>query len=37
MRSLFEKEEKEIAINKLKIDLISRLYPFTKNEIIELY
>jgi hypothetical protein len=27
MRSLFEKEEKETALNQLKVDLISRFYP----------
>ncbi len=35
MRSLFEKEEKEIALNQLKIDLISRFYPFTKDEVLK--
>jgi hypothetical protein len=35
MRSLFEKEEKETAINQLKIDLISRFYTFTKDEILK--
>ena len=35
MRSLFEKEEKEIALNQLKLDLISRFYPFSKDEILQ--
>lgn len=35
MKSLFEKEEKENQISQLKIDLISRFYPFTNEEIIE--
>jgi hypothetical protein len=35
MRSLFEKEEKEFALNQLKIDLISRFYPFTKKQVIQ--
>ena len=33
MKSLFEKEEKENAINQLKINLISRFYPFSKEEV----
>lgn len=35
MKSLFEKEEKENALNQLKVDLISRFYPFSKEEIIK--
>lgn len=35
MRSLFEKEEKEMEINQLKVDLISRFYPFSKEEVIK--
>ena len=35
MKSLFEKEEKENAINQLKIDLISRYYPLSNTEIIQ--
>ena len=35
MRSLFEKEEKETALNQLKVDLISRFYPFSKDEVIK--
>ena len=35
MRSLFEEEEKEIALNKLKVNLLSRFYPFTREEIIK--
>jgi hypothetical protein len=35
MRSLFEKEEKEIALNQLKLDLISRFYPFSKDDILQ--
>lgn len=35
MRSLFEKEEKETALNQLKVDLISRFYPFTKDEVLK--
>jgi hypothetical protein len=34
-RSLFEKEEKEIALNQLKLDLISRFFPFEKEKIIK--
>lgn len=34
MKSLFEKEENEIALNQVKVDLISRYYPFTKEELI---
>jgi hypothetical protein len=34
MKSLFEKEEKENAINQLKVDLISRFYPFSKEEVL---
>lgn len=33
-RSLFEKEEKENYINQLKVDLISRFYPLSADEII---
>ena len=29
MKSLFEKEEKETALNQLKVDLISRFFPFS--------
>jgi len=35
MKSLFEKEEKEIALSQLKIDLISRFYPFSKAEVLK--
>jgi len=35
MRSLFEKEEKETALNQLKVDLISRFYPFSKEEVLK--
>lgn len=35
MRSLFEKEEKEAALNQLKVDLISRFYPFTKDVVLK--
>ena len=35
MRSLFEKEEKEAALNQLKVDLISNFYPFTKDEVLK--
>lgn len=35
MKSLFEKEEKETALNQLKVDLISRFYPFSKEEILK--
>ena len=35
MRSLFEKEEREEAINKLQINLLSRFYPFTTDQLIE--
>ncbi len=35
MKSLFEKEEKETALNQLKVDLISRFYPFSKDEILK--
>jgi len=35
MKSLFEKEEKETALRQLKIDLISRFYPFAKDEVIK--
>ena len=35
MKSLFEKEEKAIAINQLKLDLISRFYPFSKDDILQ--
>jgi hypothetical protein len=35
MKSLFEEEEKETAINQLKIDLLSRFYPLTNDEIIK--
>lgn len=34
MRSLFEKEEKENALNQIKINLISLFYPLTKDEIL---
>jgi len=33
MKSLFEKEEKETALNQLKVDLISRFFPFSKEEV----
>lgn len=35
MKSLFEKEERENAIKELKISLISRFYPFSKEEVIK--
>jgi len=35
MKSLFEKEEKETALNQLKVDLICRFYPFSKEEILK--
>ena len=35
MRSLFEKEEKETALNQLRVDLISRFYPFSKDEVLK--
>jgi|GEM_PF-1312878 len=35
MKSLFEKEEKETALNQLKVDLISRFYPFSKDEVLK--
>jgi hypothetical protein len=35
MRSLLEKEEKEAALNQLKVDLISNFYPFTKDEVLK--
>ena len=35
MKNLFEKEEKETALNQLKVDLISRYYPFSKDEVIK--
>jgi hypothetical protein len=35
MTHLFEQIEKEEAINQLKIDLMSRFYPFSKAELIE--
>ncbi len=35
MKSLFEKEEKELIINDLKIDLISRFYSFSNEEILK--
>ncbi len=35
MKSLFEKEEKETALNQLKVDLISRFYPFSKEEVLK--
>lgn len=34
MKSLFEKEEKENALNQLKVDLISRFFPFSKEEVL---
>jgi hypothetical protein len=34
MKSLFEKEEKETDLNQLKVDLISRFYPFSKEEVL---
>jgi len=34
MKSLFEKEEKENALIKLKLDLISLYFPFSKEEIL---
>lgn len=33
MRHLFENEEKELAINQFKIDIISRFCPFSSDEI----
>lgn len=35
MKSLFEKEEKETALNQLKVDLVSRFYPFSKEEVMK--
>jgi len=35
MRSLFEKEEKETALNQLRVDLLSRFYPFSNDEVIK--
>lgn len=35
MSHLFEQLEKEEALNQLKIDLLSRFYPFTNDEIIQ--
>lgn len=35
MKKLFEKEEKENALNQLKIDLISRFFPFSKEEVLQ--
>ena len=35
MKSLFEKEEKETALNQLKVDLVSRFYPFSKEEVLK--
>lgn len=35
MKSLFEKEEREEAINKLQINLLSRFYPFSIDQLIE--
>ncbi len=35
MRSLFEIEEKETAFNQIKVDLISRFYPFSKDEVLK--
>lgn len=35
MKSLFEKEEKETALNQLKVDLISSFYPFSKEEVLK--
>ena len=34
MKSLFEKEEKDDALNQLKIDLISRFYHFSKEDVL---
>ncbi len=33
MKSLFEKEELEIALNQIKIGLISRFYPLSKDDV----
>ncbi|MBW6474637.1 MAG: hypothetical protein K0B14_16035 [Anaerolineaceae bacterium] len=35
MQNLSEKEEKELGIDQLKIDLISRFFPFSNDEIIK--
>lgn len=35
MKSLFEKEERKAVIDRLKIDLISRFYPFSKEEVLK--
>jgi hypothetical protein len=35
MKSLFEEEEKETAINQLKVELIARFYPLTNDEVIK--
>lgn len=35
MKSLFEKEEKETILNQLKVDLISRFYPFSKEDVLK--
>ncbi|MEA3495529.1 MAG: hypothetical protein U9R42_05775 [Bacteroidota bacterium] len=34
MKSLFEKEEKETELNQLKVDLLSRFFPFSKEEVL---
>ena len=35
MRSLFEEEEKEDAINQLTVDLIARYYPLSNEEVVK--
>jgi hypothetical protein len=35
MKSLFEKEEKETAINQIKVNLISRYFPLEKDEVLK--
>lgn len=35
MSGLFENEEKDIVLNQLKTDLISRFYPFTNEEVLD--
>lgn len=35
MKSLFEKEEKQTEFNQIKVDLISRFYPFSKEQVIK--
>lgn len=37
MNNIFQENPKKIALNQLKIDLISRYYPFSKEELIKYY